>query len=124
MLNFYEKLDLGDIFDFHVFQKGTLWTTFSPKWTKKYSTGEPHMIYLSFEVPTATPPWESIIPTECEEYCAHRRFKHPLQHNKGQKADPDLLDIDVQHIRVISGTSKMVQRLFRMYRTLMSVTSR
>jgi len=39
---------------------------------KRYSTGEPHMIFLSFEVPTATPPWESIIPTECEEYCAHR----------------------------------------------------
>jgi len=36
------------------------------------------MIYLSFEVPTATPPWESIIPIECEEYCADGRFKHPL----------------------------------------------
>ena len=31
MLNFYKKLVLGTMFDFHGFQKGTLWTTFSHK---------------------------------------------------------------------------------------------
>jgi hypothetical protein len=29
VLNFYEKLDLGAIFDFEDFQKGTSWTPFS-----------------------------------------------------------------------------------------------
>ena len=31
----YEKCDLGAIFDFHDFQKGTLWNTFSPKQAPK-----------------------------------------------------------------------------------------
>ena len=35
MLNFYEKLDLGAIFDFKDFQKGTSWDTFSRKRSKK-----------------------------------------------------------------------------------------
>ena len=38
MPNFYKKLDFGAIFDFHGFQKGTLWTTFSPKQAPKPST--------------------------------------------------------------------------------------
>ena len=29
MLNFYEKLDFGAMFDFHDFQKGTFWTPYS-----------------------------------------------------------------------------------------------
>ena len=33
--NFYKKLVFDAMFDFRGFQKGTLWTTFSPKWTKK-----------------------------------------------------------------------------------------
>ena len=31
MPNFYEKFDFDAIFDFYDFQKGILWTTFSPK---------------------------------------------------------------------------------------------
>jgi hypothetical protein len=41
----------------------------------------------------------------------------------GQKAVPDVQDIDVQHIRVTSGTSKIVNRVIRMCRTSMSSTS-
>ena len=35
MPNFNKKENVGAIFDFHGFQKGTFWTTLSPKWEKK-----------------------------------------------------------------------------------------
>ena len=40
MLNFYEKFDLGAIFDFLDFQKGTSWDTFLHKRSKKRFPGK------------------------------------------------------------------------------------
>ena len=40
MLNLYEKLDFGAIFDFRDFQKGTSWETFSRKRSIKGFAGK------------------------------------------------------------------------------------